>query len=184
MGGRGREEEGGESTLLPPAKLGGRSGWSLEQGRGGTQEASKAPPSALCSARAAPSHGSALLPGDSGIQTTAHCHVALRNPSSTADPQADYTHSVQSHRHHYGQSDTDYMCTIVLRAYTAPFNNYTEIGSDTKPKTTQSSPPDPAPPAYSELITSSIHARSPRLLHRNSQPFRRNLLIFQRKKAI
>ena len=126
-GGAGVEEGGQRRVHPPPSQPGGRSGWSLEQGRGGTREASTAPAPALCSARAAPSHGSALLPGDSGRQTTAHCHVALRNPSSTADPQAGYTHSVQSHRHHYGQPDTHYMCTIVLHAYTAAFNNYTQI---------------------------------------------------------
>lgn len=115
----------GESSILPSSREGAQGGHLSREGA--ELRKRPQPPLQLCSARAAPSHRSALLPGDSGRQTTAHCHVALRNPSSTADPQADYTHTVQSHRHHYGQSDTDYMCTIMLHAYTAAFNNYTQI---------------------------------------------------------
>lgn len=174
----------GESTLLPSSREGAQGG-HLSREEAELRKRPQ-PPLQLCSARAAPSHESALLPGDSGRQTTAHCHVALRNPSSTADPKP-ITHTRYSPTGTITVNQTPIICAQSCCTHTQPhltiIHRYS--GSDKNRDATQSSPPDPALPAYySELITPSIHTRSPHLLHRNSPPFRRNLLIFQRKKAI
>lgn len=84
------------------------------------------------------------------------------------------TSTVTVNAHHY-------ICTTVLPHLTII---HRLSGTDPKPTRNTIIASDPARlPAYNcELITSSTHARSPHLLHRNGEPFRRNLLIFFKEK--
>lgn len=166
----------GESTLLP--WQGARAGHFSREGA----ELRKRPrplSSSICQPAPPPRLGLLFcLETAANRQRNPPPHAATSRseiPSPTADPQADYTHGVQIHKHHYGQRTPLYMHDGVAAFITII---HRLSGTDPKPTRNTIIASDPARlPAYNcELITSSTHARSPHLLHRNGEPFRRNLL--------
>lgn len=151
----------------------------------GTQEASTAPAPALFSAPPL-ARVCSSLPETWQTDNCALPRRAQKSLSSTRGPEAsDYIHTVLSpSKHHTWSIDTDYInwrCT-----HTQPHLTIIQIPLQRQNRdATQSS--------LSRILlfqhttpSSSLHPYTPEShsLHRNSPPFRRNLLIFKEKKAI
>lgn len=155
-GGVGWKRAGkGESTLLPPAKLGGRSGWSLEQGRGGTQEASTAPLQ-LCVQPAPPPRMSLLFCLETAADRrlrTATSRSEIPPPLRTRKP---ITHTVYSPTGTITVNRTPIICAQSCCAHTQPHLTIIQrySGSDTKPRQPNHRLPIPL---FQHTLSSSLH---------------------------